>query len=67
MKRTCNRCVALEQKLNGLGCYCSLGHEIEATKTIYGDIPIAYKPKEQCEKPLTFISFAEITNTKFKH
>lgn len=53
MKRNCNNCKALIQNISGLGCNCQLGHKIECVKEAY-DIPVSYKPLEECEKPTTF-------------
>lgn len=60
MKRNCNNCKALISNINGIGCRCSLGHEIEFIKTYY-NIPVAYKPLEKCEKPITFKKLCQMS------
>ncbi len=64
MKRNCDRCKALCNNPNGLGRMCQLGHEIKATEYVY-EIPVAYKPLEECEKPLTYNQYCSI-NSKLK-
>ena len=58
MKRNCNNCKALIQNLSNLGCCCQLGYKIECVKNLY-NIPVSYKPLEECEKPTTFKELAK--------
>lgn len=58
LKRNCNGCKALDKDLK-FGQKCSLGHEIKPIK-FYCDIPVSYKPLEECKKPMTFKALCEI-------
>lgn len=58
MKRNCNGCKALDQDFK-FGKKCSLGYQIEPIN-FYCNIPVSYKPLEECEKPMTFKALCEI-------
>ena len=58
IKRNCNNCKALQKCVSGLGYKCQLGHKIKIAQK-YEDIPISYKPLEECPKPITYRDYAE--------
>ena len=59
MKRNCNGCKALEPNISKLGCFCGLGHEIEEL-TSYYHVSTSWKPLEACEKPKTYLEYAQL-------
>lgn len=54
MKKTCERCKALEDEFR-IGFRCGLGHKINVYKGI---------PLEECEKPITYSEYVDISLAK---
>ena len=65
MKRNCNNCKAFEQGIDRRPANCMLGYKIEVLKT-YNNIPLSYKPMEECLKPLTMSELGYYHNIRMR-
>lgn len=57
MKRTCNKCKALEVNTYG-DLQCGLGYKIEKNSLDF--TTISAKPQEDCPKPLTLTKYLDL-------